>query len=350
MDPSSIPAAPLDAPADSSTAAPAPADTPQPSQDPGVPAAPPAATDAKVEPEVSLRDAIAQTVSPKKPDTPEKADPADPKAEKPEDAKQEKPGDKAPKTADDAAKADENLPFGKHPRWKQVVGENRALRQFRETAAPRLQEYDRIVDFMHKNEIAPEEMQGLYVLGAMLKNDPEQALKTLREMIAPLEAFVGDRLPEDLASEVEEGSISVERARELARMRSSQSFQQERQEAQQREQERLAAAKAAETRTSQAKAVTDWEQKVASQDPDYPLMKEWVVMELTRLQRETPAADAQAAVALAEKAYRSVQDKFRQTANRGREVPRGPSSRDVPANNGRQPAPTSMLDAVRQAL
>lgn len=351
MDPSSIPATPSDAPADSSPAAPATAETPQPSQDQGVTAAPPAAEPTPPEtPEPTLRDALAEAIAPeKKTDSPEK--PAvDPKAEKPTDKPADKPAEKK-LTAEDQAAADANLPFGKHPRWKQVIGENRELRQFRETAAPRLQEYDRIVSFMQKNDIAPEEIQGLYVLGAMLKNDPAQALKTLREMIAPLEAFVGDKLPDDLATEVEEGTLSAERAREIVRSRSESQFREER--------ERRSAERAAETQQqevsallqSQASAVTAWEQQVAASDPDYPLMQELVVMELTRLQRATPARNVGEAIGLAESAYKTIKAKFRQAIHRARpEVPRGPSSRDTPASNGRPPAPASMLDAIRSAL
>lgn len=350
MDPSSIPATPPDANADSSPAAPATADTPQSSQDQGVNAAPPAAEPTPPEtPEPTLRDVLAQAIAPeKKTDTPEK--PADPKAEKPADKPADKPDEKRP-AAEDQAAADANLPFGKHPRWKQVIGENRELRQFRETASPRLQEYDRIVGFMHQNDIAPEEMQGLYVLGAMLKNDPAQALKTLREMIAPLEAFVGDKLPDDLALEVEEGSLPVERAREIARSRSESSFREEREK---REGERAAQMQQHEMSVllqTQANAVTAWEKQVASSDPDYPLMQELVVMELSRLQKASPARDVNGAIAHAESAYRTIKAKFRSAMQRDRtELPRGPSSRDTPASNGRQPAPTSMLDVVRQAL
>lgn len=351
MDPSSIPATPPDATADSSPAVPAIAETPQPSQDQGVTAAPPAAEPTPPEtPEPTLRDALAEAIATeKKTDSPEKPT-VDPKAEKPADKPADKPDDKK-LAAEDQAAADANLPFGKHPRWKQVIGENRELRQFRETASPRLQEYDRIVGFMHKNDIAPEEMQGLYVLGAMLKNDPAQALKTLREMIAPLESFVGDKLPDDLSTEVEEGVLSVERAREIVRSRSESQFREEREK---RYAERAAEVQQHEVSTllhSQANAVTAWEQQVAASDPDYPLMQELVVMELTRLQKAAPARDVNDAIAHAETAYKTIKAKFRQAIQRDRpDVPRGPSSRDTPASNGRQPAPASMLDVVRGAL
>lgn len=342
MDPSSAPAVP-DAPADSSPAdiGNAAPDTPAPAADSGVTsAAPPAAEPAAApEPEPKLVDAIAQAV--KKPEA--DAKPED-KAVKPD------PADKAPqrKSAEDQAAEDAKLPFGKHPRWKQVIGENQELRKFRDSVTPQLQEFGKITDFMQRNEIAPEEMQGLYVLAAMLKHEPAKALDTLRKMIEPLEQFVGDRLPADLQDEVNDGVITEARAKEIARLRNQEKFQGERT---QQQQERTVRENEVALRREQARVVSDWEQRTRAADPDYPQYQEWVALELKRLHAEKPARTPQEALGYAEQAYKTVKAKFQRALSRGQpDVPRGPSSTSVPGSTGRQPQPSNMLDAIRQAL
>lgn len=338
MDPSSAPAE-SQAPDVSAASSPA---------DPGVtPAAPPAAEPAPApEPELTLVDALAEAV--KKPDD-AKPDADKPTAEKPADKAADKPADTPKqKTAEEQAAEDAKLPFGKHPRWKAVIGENQELRKFRETAAPQLEEYGRIREFMHRNEIAPEEMQGLYVLAAMLKHEPEKALATLRQMIEPLERFTGDRLPDDLQSDVDDGVITEERAKELARLRSTGKF---REEQTQRQAERTQQDQVVALRRSQAQVVTDWEAKTRASDPDYPRYQEWVALELRRLHAEKPARTPEEALSYAQQAYSTVKAKFQATIGAAApHVPRGPSAAHAPGSNGRQPAPATMLDAVRQAL
>lgn len=324
---------------------------------PGESAAPPAAPAEPPVPELTLRDAVTAAVAPTK-------EPAEPPAKEPDAAiPQTLPADKKPdpkpeakptKTDAEQEAEDKTLPFHQHPRWKTVVGERNAarneaetLRKEVETHKPKAEELDRITVFLDHYDIAPEEMQGMMRLLALMKTEPATALQELRKIVAPLESFVGDVLPPDLQKEVDEGVTTPERARELVRARNQAEFVSKRGE---RDLERTQQAQSRDMAMACGQAVSEWERQIAAADPDYKSYGKWVAVELKRLNAATPARTPAEAVELAKQAYDSVSKEFRSALQRGRtQTPTTPRSTDTRGAPGHTAPPTSMKEVVRRA-
>src|SRR3546814_2585723 len=70
-----------------------------------------------------------------------------------------------------------------------------------------------------KHGLSPAEAAEGFTVMAMIKVDPAGALKALEAKADEIRQFLGEKLPDDLQKEVEDGTISEGRAKELAQAR-----------------------------------------------------------------------------------------------------------------------------------
>lgn len=178
-------------------------------------------TEAKPETRATLLDAVRSAV--KKPDT-STPEPSGRENEAKVDDKSDKSKDGAAATAD-AAGADKyddpKLPFHKHPRWVELRSELKEAKAAIAATEPALKRDASIGQFMSRNQLEPNDMVETFRLAALVRNDPANALKELRQLVADLEGDLGERLPPDLQAALDDGELTEKRAYELAKARAT---------------------------------------------------------------------------------------------------------------------------------
>jgi hypothetical protein len=324
---------------------PAPVDTQdQALAAPGVTADPPSADE---KPARSLLDVVSDAVKTE----PEAAEGTS--ASEGAEAEPASPAEESPELSEeDLAK----LPFGKHPRFKQVIGERNEARQklqeleakASELEAP-AEQFRRIDAFLVDSRIENEEFVRLMQVGRLIKNDPEAALKVLYQVVGEVRESIGDVLPQDLRNEIEEGRISEDRARELSRTRAAQARATE--AAERAEAERRRGEETTQTQVQQGRiinAVAVWETEVKLKDPDYARKESFVADRVAALngQLGMPKTPEQA-VERARLAHREISEQMRAL------LPKKPELKPTPpsgSSSSTAPAPRSLRDAVDRAL
>lgn len=253
-------------------------------------------------------------------------------------------------------------PFHKHPRWQEMVRERNQLREEAQELRAATEDYRKVQDFMRENDLGSDEVAEAVQIAALIRNDPETARQRLSSVMERLDGFVGERLPEDLQRDVDEGYVTEERAKELARLRNQSHFreqqaQRERQRAEQvqrQTQEEQRRQQATQILQQQQQAVRAWEQDIKSRDPDYERIQPLVYKELRLLAREAtdrgrPPRSTDDAVALAKQAHQNVKEQVRRIQGPRQQVSPGPSSSQVGSSTGGQSQPGSFMEAVLQA-
>ena len=292
--------------------------------------------------------------------------------DKKKDEKDEKVDDKKDEKADEEKEEKvEELPEGKpvpYDRFQEVNREKTELRQQIEQYKPALENYDNIRKFCHQNQITPDQYEKALQVQALLNTNPEEALKHLLPIVESLQGFVGNKLPEDLQKEVDAGDLKVERAREIAKLRAQTTFKENLSKQREETQQKMAEQQAISATT---KAAGDWERQRRATDPDYkPKANEaapdglWedVHDKFSALLHQqdaqgnyvNPVHSPQQMVALQERAYKLVKDKWTT-----RMSPRKPLTKSRLSSNGEgtrgkedksvENAPT-MADAIKRRL
>ncbi len=255
----------------------------------------------------TLADVVRETAAASGSATPTDEDGGEDAAEDPSKAEGDKtePADKAkdgeekePVVADEK---DKQLPFHKHPRFQEVIKERASFKQKSEELTPLAERAKSIDGYCQKYGISGEEFNTVLELTALTHVNPSEALKSLRAYVDTLEVSLGNKLPDDLQKEVDDGALSMVRAKELTNARiKNQGLEHttKRSEAQVA-QERQAAITGAVNAWDSQKRTTD-----VAYDKKYPLIEKAFVAECTLNPPRTP----QEAVLLAEKAYKTVND------------------------------------------
>lgn len=188
-----------------------------------------------------------------------------------------------------------DLPFHKHERFQEIVKQRKDAQDSLAAAQPYLQKAKVIDDFMAANGITPQQFKDIMEIQALLNSNPMEAKKRLQPVLEYLGKFEGMELPQDLQAEVDAGTLSLERARQIVSLTTQKSFVEERSQrtAQQQRNDSL------------FNTMNMWEGQVMKNDPDYPRKQRAVVdrfMALGAMQCTT----AEQAVALANQAYQEV--------------------------------------------
>jgi hypothetical protein len=272
------------------------------------------------------------------------------------DGKAKPPGEAEQEAADKA------LPFHNHPRWKQVQAELKQLRplkkeveQLRETAKQVeqfKQSHDKLQSLVAWTRDAglngDEVNTGLEIM-RLMKNDPVKAWEALQPYVAQLQTVIGDVLPKDLQTRVDNGELSRDDALAISRSRSREGLS--------RAAAENAARKADEIRQSTeterfanavGQSLTAWERNWQGRDPDYQRLQPYVMKEIKLAIAENGLPKSvQDAVKMADTALETVKNGLKSfipaRAERKPNVTGG-------AGGSTTPQPKSTLDVIRNTL
>jgi hypothetical protein len=242
------------------------------------------------------------------------------------------------------------LPFHKHPRWKQLISEKNELRERATALEEPARQFGLVQEFMAKNSLTSSGMADLFTVAALMQNDPAQAIPVVQNYLEQLQLITGQKLPPDLASQVDDGAITEAAAKELhmARLNVSRS-QTAAQEAAIQAQDNARRVR----ETENVAAVNAWEQTAKAADPDFDRKKPFVIDAIkVRIAAEPNVTQARA-VQIAREAYASVNERFKGLTPQQRPLtPTTPRGGDTVASSTGQhtSAPKSALEAVKRGL
>ena len=211
--------------------------------------------------------------------------------------------------------------------------------------------YKQFTGFLEQNRISENEANELFNIGALMKNDPIKALELITPHYQQLLQVTGSILPPDLQQQVEQGYLTQAHAAEISRSRAmgqtTQAISREQQEHQQRlEQTR----QQQETVNSIQSAITDWEKKWSSSDPDYSTKKDRVLERVELMlarasNRGEMPKTVDDAIRLAEDAKKHVEKDIRQFMPK-----RKINTVDGGSSVTTQPEPKDTIDVIRRTL
>lgn len=279
----------------------------------------------------------------------EDSPPSQGKVEADGETKPKAEGDKpAAKAEDDLSDADmARLNRQAQKRIREVIKERTKLEKEVSDYKPKAEQYDVITSQIRQTGLDQNDLAVTFDIATALKRgDLFGARKLLEPIFVQVMHATGGILPDDIRKDVEAGSISQQRASELATARAAaaQASFQGRQD-----QERRQAQAAQNFRKAAETSVNDWERQKAAADPDWKLKAPEIKrsLELSLLRGQWPKSTAEA-VGMAEQALAEVNERFRAF----RPAPR--AVRAVVSNGGASRAstaePKNMLDVVNGAL
>ena len=195
-----------------------------------------------------------------------------------------------------------------YERFKDVIAKkNDAVKQL-ETSKPLIERATQIQQFMQKSQLIDTDLNTALEVVALIKSNPQEGAKKLEELRQQLLLQTGDRLPDDLQNELNEGLITEQAAKREAKLR-AQLEQGKQQETIQAEQ------KTVQLRNSLTSEVNNWTQQTQAKDPDFkpkaapadPDGKyEFVFSRFLQLWQTVPVKTIAEAVGLADRAYNEV--------------------------------------------
>jgi len=207
-----------------------------------------------------------------------------------------------------------------YERFEEVNKKYKETNEELEKFKPIVESHNKILEYCNQWGIDQDQFGKLLHVQRLINTDPQEALKLINPIVEQLQGFVGDKLPPDLQKKVDGGSINLEDARELARLRAQSQFGtnrfQQYQQAQIQRQHQ-------QQQSEMANAATSWTDAKVKSDPDFKPKKseaeldgkyEMVYDKFQSLagQRDqqgnlvNPINSPTQAVALLERAYQSV--------------------------------------------
>lgn len=236
-------------------------------------------------------------------------------------------------------------PFHEHPRWQQMLSDNRELKD-------RVKIVDELENYISESGLEMSDVDQGIELMRLLTHEPEKALEALAPIIDQIQQFNGQGpLPVDLQDAVDAGKITEEYAQQLSSERVQSKFYQNRvtkiqtqvketTEAEREEQLR-------ETEKQIKQSVDKWEEDWKKSDPDFNKKHQQVHDRVIALAlAEGPPATPEEGVALAERARNEV-EKYLKTF-----IPRKAESRTVTGGSSANtaPEPKSLKEAIANAV
>lgn len=227
---------------------------------------------------------------------------------------EEKPGSKEAPTSELEKPVEEKVPeeFHKHPAWQRIIEERDEAKKQLETVKAGAEANQSLLRFCQERSISEQQFQSVLELASLVNTDPSKALEQLKPIVENLEAQTGKKLPTDIQKKVDEGLLDPETAAEVARLRAERGLSEKRQQvATQTEQQRSLA--------STVQALNDWNKAMLKSDPDFGKKVEMVKGIFLSLFNAVdasgrpinPIRHPQDAVALVEKAYKTVNEQIR---------------------------------------
>ena len=243
--------------------------------------------------------------------------------------------------AEEAEATDDNPPFHEHPRWKEMISERDGYKQSHE-------ELSGLKGYMTNAGLSTDEVNNGFEIMRLIKHDPAQALAALKPYVDQLEQITGVHLSSDIQERVDEGYLDEDSARELSELRSRNTLATQASERATAEANTIRQQTQVTQHADQvSSAVSEWENKWSSTDPDYKLKQPKVMekIELNLLKYGPPKTREQA-VELAESCRQQVNADFTALRPRKGEV--------KPITGGSSPKstaePTTLMEAINAGL
>lgn len=243
--------------------------------------------------------------------------------------------------SDEDTEADESfedVPFNKHPRFKQLIEERNEYKHGH-------QQFEQISNYLRENSLSAEEAADGFRIMALMKSKPEEAVIALQPYLQQLALATGQTLPDDIRAKVDDGYMDEETGRELAQVRAEKARQEAINDRLMSERDQ---AQGVNQLNILADAVTDWEERTRSSDPDYDLKADEIDDRVRVLVSERGRPQTvESAIELAKEAYAEVNE--RQKARFGNKRPMKTASG---GKLGGTPVPeaSSLMEAVQNAL
>jgi hypothetical protein len=232
----------------------------------------------------------------------------------------------------------DNVPLHLQPRFKEVIAEKNEYKKGHE-------QYEKIQSSLREMKLSAEETaQGLSIMGLM-KSNPQAALEALQPIISNLQQVTGQIIPEDIQQKIEDGYMDEDIGKELAKTRADVQLQRNANQQMLNEQQQM---NASDQVNIIAQSVTNWEENVRQNDPDFELKQDEVDDRVSALVRERGRPNnSEDAVSLAQEAYETVTKR-----HQGRLGVRKPirSLSGGKLGGSPVPEPKSLMDAVQNAL
>jgi len=243
--------------------------------------------------------------------------------EKKDEAKKEgDEGEEAKKDGEEEKVADEEKKKDPIPyeRFEEVNTKLKTTEAEMERIKPIAEHHEKIVEYCDKYNITPDQFSKVLEIQALLNTNPEEALKRILPIVEQVQGFTGDKLPQDIQKEVDEGTLTLNRARELASLRAKQQFGTNRFDQYQRKQQSEQQANLQQGMTAAMQSWTsakqgsnpDFKPKVNDADPDgvYEFVTDRFVSLMNKRDKnqnfENLVRTPQELTALLEKAYGQV--------------------------------------------
>ncbi len=254
---------------------------------------------------------------------------------------------------------DKPPPFHNHPRWKEMVNENKELKtrveEYEATYKEPAERYERINQFLVDHDLGGDDFKNMLDIGAAMKNDPTRALELIEPYYQGLLRANGKVLPDDVKEKLDAGYIDEDTAYAMAAERArNQNLESRLDRDRQRQEQTEEQRRHSEERSRHEKltkdmqsAVAAWEQQWSS-DPDYSKLMPFVRDRVVSMMRQEMPDSPEKAVEIAKQAKEAVEKEM--AAVMPKKEPIEPLNGGASTPTQPRAEPKSSLDVVNNAL
>lgn len=235
-------------------------------------------------------------------------------------------------------------------RFERLLAQRNQARTQYEQAQPELAQHRQLQGYLDQHQLVPDDVNALLVVGASLRaGNYQEFLNGVAPYVIAAQEALGLRIAQDLQTQVDDGTISEEAAREMTRTR-HRAAQAEGRLKEQNTQHQVETNQRSVAVIRQA--VEQWETNIRRRDPDYALKANAVRRYSQALlqERGIPQTSEQA-VALTQAAYDEATQELLRLRPRPQATRNAPSGVHVATNGATPPPePRTMKDAALAAL
>lgn len=233
-------------------------------------------------------------------------------------------------------------------RMQQLLSQRHEFETRATVAEEKAGRFDQFVGYVEANRLSNEDVQAIFDIGALVKNDPEKAYDKVLPVFMHLSQLTGRVLPPEMQEKVNLGYLPETDARELVRLQTRTTLQEQRTALRESEEAERAERQVAEAREAEVTtAANQWEEHRQKTDPDWSSKKTLVlsVMQANVAQNGYPANKAEA-VKVLNTALAQVDEQIA----RFRPAPRAIAPVTGASSARATAEPTSAMEAARMAL
>lgn len=277
-------------------------------------------------------------------------------AKDPEPAEEPSTSEDGEKVADPEAKAegeedpDADVPFHKHPRWKEMIAERDGYKADADS-------FRSMQGFMHETNLTSTEVAEGFDVMALIKRATmgdtkaaEEARGWFAERLNVFDEMLGMTLPDDLRQKVDDGFMDEDSAKELAAQRAKARNLENAREIERRQADEASEQdQAHQSQVRIAQAVKGWEDGIKASDPDYAIHKAGFVE--TEVRARVASLNGQPltpemALEISQGAYDTVNQRLKALAPKPK--PMSPTPAGLSARASAEPK--TLREAVASAL